>query len=533
MTKKTDSGTVARGATKNPSDMTRRRVLQAAAAVPPLMSIAALPLEALAQGKKELVIAIGADFNSLDPDKYTNWNDYWAYGNMFEGLYAPNAKGDLAPAVAESYEVSKDGLSYKFKLRANAKFHNGEPVTSDDVDFSLKRTADPALRSQRAKLMSENMAGFEKIDDRTFAIKLKKIDADFLAKMSLYWQVKPKKYIEAVGNDEFAKKPIGTGPFEFVERRPKEFTKMKAFAGHWGNVPKVSGVTLRIVPEEQSRLAQVMAGEADVAYPTSPVIAGMLAKNSAIKVVRVPSFLNVLVYFGSGHPEGGKQLVRQALCMAIDKQALVKSIMLGYAEPQELWCTSAQPACSLAGLTPYKYDPKKARAMLEQAKFDFDKPFRFVGMAPGRVAASKETCEAIAEYWKQVGVKVDLQIMEFGAWNSLKSAKEKDKTIGAIYATGPDPSKDVAYKLEVNTHSSLATSWVFDKENDAMLAKMNDFTDAKERNAFLNKILRRFHEQAYMLPLWANDSLFVTGKQVNFDVPGYLAYTMVHGVAKA
>ena len=235
--------------------------------------------------------------------------------------------------------------------------------------------------------------------------------------MSLYWQLKPKKYIEQVGNAEFSKKPVGTGPFQFVDRQPNQFLKMKAFTDYWGDKPKVSEITIKIAPEEQSRLAQVMAGESDVATPISPVLAARIATMPTLQVVRVPAFTNIVVYFNKFHAEAQKREVRQALCMAVDRPALLKSIMLGYAASQELWCTSAQPACSLDGVTPYNYDPDKARDLLKKANFDFNKPLRFVGMAPGRVAASKETCEAIAEYLKRIGVQVDLQILEFGAWN--------------------------------------------------------------------------------------------------------------------
>jgi hypothetical protein len=88
----------------------------------------------------------------------------------------------------------------------------------------------------------------------------------------------------------------------------------------------------------------------------------------ALQVVRVPSFLNVIVYFNTLHPETTKPDVRRALCMAVDRDALLKTIMLGYAAPQELWCTSAQPACSLEGLKPYKYDPQQARDLLRQGE---------------------------------------------------------------------------------------------------------------------------------------------------------------------
>jgi len=511
--------------------VSRRDVIKGVALMP--LSSAAIIASfntAWSQNAKALTIAIGSDVGNLDPDKYTNWNDYWAYGNMFEGLFRPNESGDLAPALAENHEVSADGLAHKFTLRA-AKFHNGDAVTSDDFIFSIARSRDPATQNQRASLLN-NIERIEKHDDRTFTVHLKAVDADTIAKLSLYWQIKPKKYIEQVGSAEFSKKPVGTGPFQFVDRAPNQFLKMKAFADYWGDKPKVSEVTIKIAPEEQSRLAQVMAGESDVATPISPVLAARIEAMPTLKVVRVPAFTNILVYFNKFNAETQKREVRQALCMAVDRPALLKSIMLGYAAPQELWCTSVQSGCSLDGVTPYGYDPEKARDLLKKANFDFGKPLRFVGMAPGRVAASKETCEAIAEYLKRIGIQVDLQILEFGAWNQIKQAKQKDPTVAMIYATGPDPSKDVAYKLQVNTQSGLMTSWVFDQENDEMLAKLNDFTDTKKRDAFINKVLRRMHDEAYFLPLWANDTLYVTTKKVNFKVAPFLAFAPLQDVAK-
>lgn len=516
------------------SALSRRQFLQRTAASLPLACggvLAACFNVAWAADAKSLVIVIGSDIGSLDPDKYTNWNDYWAYGNMFEGLFRPDDKGDLVPALAEWHEVSPDGLTYKFRMRAGAKFHNGDPVTSDDVIFSIKRSRDPAIQNQRASLLS-NIAEIERTDDRQFTVRLKTIDADTIAKLSLYWQVKPKLYIESVGNDGFARKPVGTGPFEFADRQRGQFLAMRRFPGYWGAKASVAEVTIKIAPEEQSRIAQVMAGEADVATPVSPVLAARLGSMPALQVVRVPAFLNVLVYFNTLHTETSKPEVRRALCMAVDRDALLKTIMLGYATPQELWCTSAQPACALDGVQPYKYDPQAARDLLRKANFDFGKPLRFVGQAPGRVAASKETCEAIAEYLKRIGVQVNLEILEFGAWNAIKQAKTKDPTVAMIYATGPDPSKDVAYKLLVNTQSNLATSWVWDKTHDEQLARMNAFSSPSERNAFINKVLRRLHDEAYYLPLWANDTLYVTSKSVKLDVPPYLSFTALDRVTK-
>ncbi len=480
-----------------------------------------------------LVVTVGNEIATLDPDHYSNWNDYWVIGNMFEGLYRPDLSGDLVPALAEKVDLSADGLVYTITLRAGAKFHNGEPVTSDDAIFSLNRTFNPDTRNQRRTLLATNIENIERVDDRTFKLHLKQIDSETIAKFSFYWQIKPKKYLEEVGDEGFAANPIGTGPFQFVERKPNQYIRMKAFKDYWGDQPNIAEVMLKIVPEEQSRLAQVLAGEADVVTPISPVVAEKLKASAAVNVVRVDALLNVILFYSTLHPETAKKDVRQALSFAIDREAMRKSLVLGYAAQQELWCTAGQPACDTTGVEPYTYDPKKARALLEKANFDFSKPIKFLGQAGGRVAASKETCEAIAQYYNQVGVQVTLELLEFGAWNAIKGAEVKDPSYAVIFSTAPDPSKDVAYKLFVNTNSKTRSAYVFDEENDKMLAKMNTIIDPKERYDFLNKIMRRLHDEAFILPLWAMDSLYVTAKNIDLKVPPYLSYTALDNVSKS
>ena len=113
--------------------VSRRHVLQSGAALALANAgVVAAFNTAWSQSAKTLTISIGSDVGNLDPDKYTNWNDYWAYGNMFEGLFRPDAKGDLVPALAEKHEPSADGLSHKFTLRA-ANFHNGDPVVRRQI----------------------------------------------------------------------------------------------------------------------------------------------------------------------------------------------------------------------------------------------------------------------------------------------------------------------------------------------------------------------------------------------------------------
>lgn len=515
---------------------TRRQVLKGMAAAAPFVGVGGFALSTpaayAATDPDTVVVTIGTEIVTLDPDRYSNWNDYWVIGNMFEGLQKPDLNGDLVPALAEAIDLSADGLVYTITLRNGATFHNGAAVTSDDAIFSLERTFDPETRNQRRTLLSTNIDGVERVDDRTFRLKLKNIDSETISKFSLYWQIKPKAYVEEVGDEGFASAPIGTGPYKFVERRPNQHVMMTRFEEYWGEKPETRNVTLKIVPEEQARLAQVLAGEADIVTPISPVVAERLKGSTQVNVVQVKSLLNVILFYSTLHPETAKKDVRHALSYAIDRESMRKSLVLGYATQQELWCTDAQPGCDNSGVDPFTYDPKKARALLEQANFDFDKPIKFLGQAGGRVAASRETCETIAQYYSQVGVKTELELLEFGAWNAIKGAEVKDPSYAVIFSTAPDPSKDVAYKLAVNTNSKTRSAYVFDTDNDAMLAKMNSFIDPQERYDYLNKILRRIHDEAFLLPLWAMDSLYVTAKNIDLKVPPYLSFTVLDKVTK-
>lgn len=488
------------------------------------------PPYARAAGKPSLTMTTGSDFSSLDPDKYVTGQDYLLYGNMFEGLYGVDENGKLAPALAEKCDISADGLAYTFTLRRGAIWHNGDPVTSDDVIFSIKRTAEPG-RNTRTTFITGNIANVDRVDDRQFTVRLKAVDALTLEKLGLHWQVKPKAYIEKVGDAGFAAHPIGSGPFEFVERRPAQYVKMRAFEKHWGRVPKIGEVLVKIAPEEQSRLAQVLAGESDVVWPISPVLSSRLAGSPNVQVIRVPTYLNALIKFNGNHAELRKREVRQAFAMAIDRVQLFKTMIGDYGSPEELWCSSGQIGCN-APVTPYPFDPKQARALLEKAKFDFSTPVKFVAMAPGRVAQSKETAEVITANLQNVGVQVDLKVTEYGAWTVIHGAKEKDPTVAMIFALAPDPSVDVAYRLQTQIARTGTWSWAPLPELDEKLSRVNNFTDLAAREKFVGEILQRVHEEALVLPLWAINTVYIAKKSVDFKIPPSLSAPLLWNVNK-
>jgi peptide/nickel transport system substrate-binding protein len=173
--------------------------------------------------------------------------------------------GDMAaPSLAESFTASEDSLTYDFVIRQNATFHNGDPVTAEDVIFSFER-----YRGTANALLKSRVAAVESPDARHVRFKLNKPWPDFLTFYSSAtgagWIV-PKKYVEKIGDEAFKKAPTGAGPYKFVSFTPGVELVMDAFEGFWRKTPAVKRLVFRVIPEEATRLAALKRGEVDIAY---------------------------------------------------------------------------------------------------------------------------------------------------------------------------------------------------------------------------------------------------------------------------
>ncbi|HWN90373.1 MAG TPA: ABC transporter substrate-binding protein, partial [Verrucomicrobiae bacterium] len=184
---------------------------------------------------------------------------------LHDALVKPMPGNAMAPSLAESWSVSKDGLVYEFVLRAGARFHNGEPVTADDVKFSFER-----YRGAAARLMKEKVAAVEVVDPSRVRFRFREPWPDFMTYYGSLatgagWIV-PRKYLEKVGDDGFKKAPIGAGPYRFVSFAPGIELVLEAFEGYWRKSPSVKRLVLRTIPDPATRLAALKRGEADIVY---------------------------------------------------------------------------------------------------------------------------------------------------------------------------------------------------------------------------------------------------------------------------
>src|SRR3984957_5372663 len=214
---------------------------------------------------------------------------------LHDAVAKPMPQGNPAPSLAESWSGGEDGLSYEFVLRKDAKFHNGDPVTADDVKFSFER-----YRGAAHALLKERVASVETPDPQRIVFKLKTPWPDFITFYAVAsgagWVV-PRKYVEKVGEDGFKKAPIGAGPYKFVSFTPGVELTLEAFDGYWRKKPSVQPLVFRCIPDEATRLAALKRGEVDIVYSIRGELAEELRASPGLTLKPVASPATVWLYF--------------------------------------------------------------------------------------------------------------------------------------------------------------------------------------------------------------------------------------------
>src|SRR6476659_5996574 len=207
---------------------------------------------------------------------------YMFYYALHDALVKPMPGEPFAPSLAQSWTASDDGLVYEFVLRDGVKFHNGEPVTAEDVKFSYER-----YRGAANKALKDRVASVETPDPQRVLFKLKQPWADFMtfytSATAAAWVV-PKKYVESVGDEGFKKAPVGAGPYKFVSFNPGVELTMEAFDGYWRKVPSIKRIVIKSIPDESTRLAALKRGEVDGIYWITGELAEDLQRTPGLKL---------------------------------------------------------------------------------------------------------------------------------------------------------------------------------------------------------------------------------------------------------
>jgi peptide/nickel transport system substrate-binding protein len=379
-------------------------------------------------GKSDLVIATAADISKLDPHMSTVAPDIAVSFNLFDTLVARDPDLKLVPRLATEWKATGD-KTWEFKLRQDARFHDGSPVSATDVKFSVERTYDPNAKT----LVSTVFTTVERIDATdagTVVFTTRQPDPLLPARLAFYGgQILPKTYFERVGPDDFNAKPVGSGPVTFKEWVKDDRLVLAANKAYWGGAPDFETVTFKPIPENQPRLAALLAGQADLALKLIPDQVEQLKSNEKVRIEGATYAGLYVLVVNSKVPPLDNPKVKQALSLAIDRDAIVKalwrgqgSVPNGFVAPGDSFYDPTRPALA--------YDLDRARALLAEAGY---KGEQIVVESSTVVANDRQMSEAIAEMWKKAGVNASIEIVEA----SVRAQKNRDKSFKGLFWSDP------------------------------------------------------------------------------------------------
>jgi peptide/nickel transport system substrate-binding protein len=424
---------------------------------------------------------------------------------LHDAMVKPMPGGPAEPCLAESWKAAPDGLSYEFKVRQGVKFHNGEPVTAEDVKFSFER-----YRGTSAAMMKERVVKVETPDDRTVRFVLKAPWPDFVTFYSSAtgagWIV-PKKYVEKVGDEAFKKAPVGAGPYKFVSFTPGVELVFEAFDGYWRKRPTVKRLVLRVIPEEGTRLAALKRGEVDMAYSIRGELAEELRKTPGMTLKSVVLQAPFWIYFADQWNEKSPwhdQRVREATRLAIDYKAVSEALTLGFSPITNSMIPDGfeffwKPP-------PAVFDPAKAKKLLAEAGHasGFDAGDYYCDASYSNVA------EAVINYLQEVGIRVKMRPLERAAFFSSYSQKKLKNLIqGASGAFGNAATRLAAFVVKDGAYSYGSFPDI-----DELFAKQESELDVAKRTELLHRIQQLVHERSVYAPIWQLAFLNGVGKRV-------------------
>ena len=425
---------------------------------------------------------------------------------LHDALVKPMPGNAMAPSLAESWSVSKDGLVYEFVLRPGARFHNGEPVTADDVKFSFER-----YRGAAARLMKEKVAAVEVADPGRVRFRFREPWPDFLTYYGSLatgagWIV-PRKYLEKVGDDGFKKAPIGAGPYRFVSFNPGVELVLEAYEPYWRKSPSVKRLVLKAVPDETTRLAMLKRGEADIVYLLQSELAEEARRTPGLTLRPTPIVsTHWLVFLDQWDPKSpwADRRVRLAANHAMNRQAVNEAITLGFS--RITW--SIIPASFDFYWQPpaYAYDPVKAKQLLAEAGY----PRGFDAGDLWCDAATATMSEALIGYLQAVGIRVKLRPLERAAF--FKAYQEKTLKNLAYSISGA--FGNAAIRVENFVASGGPYVYGSYPDIDGLFREQSGELDRKRREAMLHRIQQLIHEKAMYAPVWELGFIHAQGPRV-------------------
>ena len=438
----------------------------------------------------ELVVGIAQDLDdSLDPHKTVKAGTREVMFNVFEGLVKPTTDGDLTPAVAETYTVSEDRLTYTFTLREGVKYHNGDTVTAEDVVYSIERCA---AAEETGIVQVEAFSNIAEItgEDRTVVIRLQEPSNEFLSYLTV--AILPKDYTEQ------DTQPVGVGPFKFVSRTAQDNIVLEKFDEYWGTPAKLDKVTLKIVENADSLMLSLQSGAIDLCGHLTSTQVAQLGDDFTVEVDTMK--LVQALYLNNGVKPFDDVRVRQAMYYAINVPEVIEFVCDGAGVPTG---TSMYPAFKKYFVVEladkYQQDLTKAKQLLAEA--GYPNGFTMTITVPGNYEQHVDTGLVLAQQLAAVGITADVQEVAWETWVSdVYKGSQFEATVSGIAASNMTAREMLERYTTGHSKNFIKFS---NQEFDDVVSRAMTTMDMDEQVTLYKRAQEILNEQA--ASLWLQD----------------------------
>lgn len=458
-----------------------------------------------------LTIAQGSNPTTLDPQFSTGIPELRLTYYMFDTLLGRDAEGNVKPNLATDWSVAEDGLTWRLKLRDDVLFHDGTPFNADSVKFSFDRILNEETGSPR-RSVAAHMREINVISEYEVEIVTTEPFGAFLPFLSAYNAQIVAPAAADISTEEFARNPIGTGAFRFVEWEQDSHVILERNPDYWGVSTEIDRIVVQIVPDDSTRVLMLETGEADLVIGVSPSDESRLTADPEITVHKAPSIRTILLWLDRTKPMMDDIRTRQALNYGINRQEIIDSVLEGNGVP-----AGAIEAPGIYGaanhLEPYPYDPVRAQELFDEVGVD-----NLILYYPtGRYVGDANIAQVLQGQLAQYGIDVTIKTQEWTElWATYTASITTDQEMH-IGLVGKGSSVGDAY-WTLNLLWRPGESFNFGNFEDDRVTKLLDDqlreTDADKRVAMLHEIQEIIHAEHAVVPLTYEGLLYATRSDV-------------------
>ena len=492
----------------------RRLTVLALAVALALIGAGAAPAQDRAR-TKEVVIGLGAEPRTMLAVTIVDWTT----NNMLEHIYDRLLDRDPKtfkprPMLAESWRIVND-TTWEFKLRKGVKFHNGEPFTAHAVKATIDYALDPANKSHfTAAAYWGLVKEVQVVDDFAVRFLTKQPWPNLIDSASLTNSlIMPAKALRELGPAKLAEKPIGTGPFRFVEWKRDERLVLERNPDYWQGPADVSRVTFRFIPEFSARMAALLSGEIDIMKDVPPHTVEAVERSGRARLrSTVSSRINYLALVNLKPGPMQDVRVRRAMNHAVDVDELIKQVLKGRATRM---CGPMAPAnVDYAPVECYKHDQARALALLKEVGQDPAKLELTLDTPSGRYPLDKDVSLAIAAQLQRLGIKVNVVVNEWGTHLD----KIKNRNTGDMFFLGWGPALHGQGTMQPlfladQTYASYGNNAVLSEK----ISRASTLLDPKARAEAYAELQRLVHDEAPWVFLWQQHDLYGVAGRVEWS----------------